>query len=194
MEELREIAKAYLDAASLDMQKEAQNFFNEMDSNLDGKVSLQEFLDFMREEQYQELRSSDLFKQLCRGNSETLEFMDVMTLYYIIRSGRPFCDACNQFIKDTYFCCTKCFHSSNENYRLCFQCFQGKKYITGSQSHRHQFVDNFTLLELKRKDALKGAAVSNKGKRERMKAKLKAIEKTLIAGSSKGTTSDCAMQ
>ncbi|XP_022760905.1 uncharacterized protein LOC111307150 [Durio zibethinus] len=169
MEELHEIANAYFEVASRDIKEEARKFFNKLDSNMDGKVSLHEYLGFMRQEKYQNLRSSDLFKQLCRGKSETLEFMDVVTLYYIIRSGRPFCDGCNQFIKDTYFCCIECFDSSNENYCLCCQCFKSKNYITGSQSHRHQFVDNFALLELKR------AAVSNKGKRERMKARLKVI-------------------
>ncbi|XVE65751.1 hypothetical protein DITRI_Ditri08aG0024500 [Diplodiscus trichospermus] len=148
MEELRKIAEAYWKVTSDDIKKEAKNFFHEMDIDGNNKVSLNEFLEVMKQEPYQDLRISlDLFKKLCREKND-LEFMDVMTLYYIIRSGRPFCDACAEFIPDIYFCCIECLHSSSKmNYCLCFKCFRDGKYSV----HLHnQFVDNFTLLNEKR--------------------------------------------
>ncbi|XVF38550.1 hypothetical protein REPUB_Repub20aG0111600 [Reevesia pubescens] len=185
MEELREIAKAYYEVASNDIKEEAWKFFKEMDDNSDGSVNLHEFLDFMRQEQYHHLKSSDLFNQLRGRNRKNLEFMDVMTLYYIFKSGRPFCDGCNQFIKEIYFCCNQCFHSSNENYCLCLKCFKAKKYNTRSHSHHHQFVDNFTLLELKRIDGLKSASTSNQERRRKRDIPLRATKKLFpVAGSS----------
>ncbi|XWS53732.1 hypothetical protein CRYUN_Cryun10bG0025800 [Craigia yunnanensis] len=165
MEELREIAKAYLAVASNDIKESSKNFFRAMDSNSDTKVSLHEFLEFMRQERYRELRSSDLFKKLCRRNSKDLEFEDVMTLYYVIQSGRPFCNGCDEFIKCTYLCCIECFHSSQRNYCLCIKCYKDKRY-----SHRHdQFLDNFTLLEVKRREALRRPARSNQASSSRTK-------------------------
>ncbi|XVE65747.1 hypothetical protein DITRI_Ditri08aG0024200 [Diplodiscus trichospermus] len=152
MEELRKIAEAYWKVASKDIKEAAEDFFRAMDRNGDKKVSLNEFLEVMKQEPYQDLRISlDLFKKLCREKND-LEFMDVMTLYYIIRSGRPFCDACAEFIPDIYFCCIECLHSSSKmNYCLCFKCFRDGKYSV----HLHnQFVDNFTLLNEKRRQLL----------------------------------------
>ena len=147
MEELREITEAYWAGASVEIKTEARNFFNAMDSNFDNKVSLDEFLEFMRKERYQHLRSSDLFKKVCRGNSANLEFLDVMTLYYIIRSGRPFCNCCENLSRISTFVAP---NASTAPRRIVAFASNVTR-IRHSHPH-HQFLDNFTLLEVKRSD------------------------------------------
>ncbi|XP_021291633.1 LOW QUALITY PROTEIN: uncharacterized protein LOC110422165 [Herrania umbratica] len=225
MDELRQIAKAYYELAPKNIQKEAQKFFNEIDFNGDRPfIALEEFLEFMKQKPYSAYRSSNLFKELCRGNgANKLGFMDVMTLYYIVQSGRPFCNGCDEFIKDVYFCCMECFHSSTK-YCLCLQCYKAKKY----RNHPHrQFLDNFTLREANRRNALNGVKFPNQGsslrmydaeddgessgaivavgaaivlykdkekKREKMKAALRRFQKALHAGGAVDAIPKCNIQ
>ncbi|XP_017974779.1 PREDICTED: uncharacterized protein LOC18603333 isoform X1 [Theobroma cacao] len=221
MDKLRQIANAYYELAPKNIQKEAQKFFNEIDFNGDGHIELEEFLEFMKQKPCDAYRSSNLFKELCAGNdAKKLGFMDVMTLYYIVQSGRPFCNGCDEFIKDIYFCCVECFHSSTK-YCLCLQCYKAKKY----RSHPHrQFLDNFSLLEANRRTALNGVKFPNQGsslrmydveddgensgaivpvvlnkikvkkKREKIKAALKSFEKAPHAGGAVETIPVCRIQ
>ncbi|XP_058203132.1 uncharacterized protein LOC131317616 isoform X2 [Rhododendron vialii] len=90
--------------------------------------------------------SSQFFKELDNNNNGTLEFMEVMALFYIIKSGRPFCGGCGEFIPDMYFTCSVCFDSGNDLFCICSNCFQRNDF-----SHHHsQFLDNYALLEAKR--------------------------------------------
>ncbi|XVF66380.1 hypothetical protein PTKIN_Ptkin10aG0031200 [Pterospermum kingtungense] len=158
MEKLHEIAKAHFVAASEDTKRKAADFFKEMDKDSNGKVSLHEFLEIMKKKGHKGLRNKDLFKKLCRRDSKNLEFMDAITLCYIILSGRSFCDGCDEFIDGTSFCCTECFYKSEDKYCLCIDCFNDKKY---HKVHPHtKFLDEVSLLEQqRRKHASKGAAI-----------------------------------
>ncbi|KAL1561682.1 hypothetical protein AAHA92_04356 [Salvia divinorum] len=95
VEELREIAKFYYNSATPQVQEQAKHFFNSMDLDGNGEINLVEFLSFMREEGYfKQMRSNSIFEMLDPTGRGTLAFMDVVTLYYIIKSGRPLCDSC----------------------------------------------------------------------------------------------------
>uniref|UniRef100_UPI001CB8D233 uncharacterized protein LOC122604839 n=1 Tax=Erigeron canadensis TaxID=72917 RepID=UPI001CB8D233 len=108
MEELSQIAMAYYQASSCDIQKLAEDFFGAMDHDGDGKIDQKEFLEFMRDEGYAQMTSPSFFKQLDLDGNGTLDFFEVMTLYYIVKSGRPFCDCCKKFIPSTYLSCVGC--------------------------------------------------------------------------------------
>ncbi|GKC17150.1 serine/threonine-protein phosphatase [Tanacetum coccineum] len=58
----------------------------------DGKIDQKEFLEFMWDEGCLQMKNPSFFKQLDLDGNGTLDFVDVMTLYYIVKSGRPFCD------------------------------------------------------------------------------------------------------
>ncbi|OMO53830.1 hypothetical protein CCACVL1_28300 [Corchorus capsularis] len=126
---LRKLAEAYLEAASAKVKEAAETFFKEMDIDGNGVVELSEFMEFMREEPSiaTEYKSRSFFESLCKINQKKLDFLDVMTLFYIIQSGRPFCATCAEFITDTYFCCKQCFRTK-DRYCVCFKCFQDKHY------------------------------------------------------------------
>ncbi|PIN15646.1 hypothetical protein CDL12_11700 [Handroanthus impetiginosus] len=91
----------------------------------------------------------EFFKLLDTNGNGKLDFVQVMTLYYIIKSGRPFCDSCNEFIPGIFFSCVECFKSPERLYNLCSDCYWYTK-----RDHHHngrvQFLDNYTLLETKR--------------------------------------------
>ncbi|KAE9452984.1 hypothetical protein C3L33_15116, partial [Rhododendron williamsianum] len=100
----------------------------------------------MREEGHIKMSNRHFFEELDIDGNGTLEFMEVMALYYIIKSGRPFCGGCDKFIPGMYFTCSKCFENGKPLFCVCSECFKDELYV-----HEHdQFLDNYALLEAKR--------------------------------------------
>lgn len=150
MEEMRELAKAYFGSnSSAQTQARAKAFFNSMDSDGDGKVELSEFLSFMSRKGYKRTGNPGFFDKLKGDGNGGLDFWDVMTLYYIIKSGRPFCDCCGEFIPATYFSCVKCFKDGT-SFDLCLRCYQSAAHCNHTHLGRPAtFLDNYTLLQSK---------------------------------------------
>ncbi|PSR97917.1 Caltractin like [Actinidia chinensis var. chinensis] len=150
MEELLKTAQIYYKSSSTDLKEKAHKFFKSLDFDGNEKVSLHEFLGFMREEGHKKMSNRHFFKELDKDGSGTLEFMEVMTLYYILKSGRPFCEGCDTFIPGMFFTCTKCYENSPNSFSVCPDCYNNGQFI-----HDHkQFLDNYALLEAKRKEAI----------------------------------------
>ncbi|CAL5395162.1 unnamed protein product [Camellia sinensis] len=129
MEGLLKIAEIYYNSSSSDLKDLAHNFFKSLDFDGDNKASLHEFLGFMRQHGHTKMSSRHFFKELDKDSNGSLEFMEVMGLYYIIKSGSA----------DNPFC-------------VCTACFGNGKFI-----HEHGldcFLDNYALLEAKRKEAM----------------------------------------
>ncbi|CAA2976329.1 Ca2+ sensor (EF-Hand superfamily) [Olea europaea subsp. europaea] len=153
MEELREIARAHYKAGSPEVQTLAYEFFKSLDMNGDGRVQLHEFLAFMRQEGHSRMYNTYFFHELDRDHNGTLDFGEVMTLYYIIKSGRPFCDWCGQFIPGIFFSCVECFENPLGSFTLCQDCYKSKN-CDHNHYGRVQFLDNYTLLESKKNSAM----------------------------------------
>ncbi|KAI7747603.1 hypothetical protein M8C21_019119 [Ambrosia artemisiifolia] len=137
----------YYQASTDNLQKLARDFFSAMDHDGDGKIDLNEFMEFMKEEGYSQMTNPFIFNQLDLDGNGTLDFVEVMTVYYIIKSGRPFCDFCKKFIASTYLTCVACLEDPNSQpFYLCLDC-----YIMQKCDHTHnnlsRFVDNYSLLE-----------------------------------------------
>ncbi|KAL4576721.1 hypothetical protein LXL04_012819 [Taraxacum kok-saghyz] len=155
MEELSKVAMGYYQASSDHLQKLARDFFAAMDNDGDGKIDQREFLEFMRDEGYGQMTSPSFFHQLDLDNNGTLDFVEVMTVYYIVKSGRPFCDDCKKFITSTYLTCVGCLEDPvRGSFYLCLDC-----YIMQKCDHTHnglcRFLDNYSLLEAMTKSKLK---------------------------------------
>ncbi|XP_047951264.1 uncharacterized protein LOC125196697 [Salvia hispanica] len=144
VEEVREIAKYYYESATPKVKEQAKHFFRSMDLDRNGRINLEEFLSFMRQEGYKQMRSNSFFNMLDTSGRGTLAFMDVITLYYIIKSGRPFCDSCSHFIPGTFFSCVECFNQLGDSFIVCRPCHKSKSY---DHNHHALFLDNFTLLQ-----------------------------------------------
>lgn len=79
----------------------------------------------------------------------TLDFFEVLKLYYIIRSGWSFYDAFNWFILGILFFSVKCFSGCKTTYDFYHGCFKARM---SCQGHRYktQFLDMYTLLQVTR--------------------------------------------
>nr|GMD59808.1 Ca2+ sensor (EF-Hand superfamily) [Ipomoea batatas] len=141
MDELQQLAKAYYRAGSPELKNEAQELFNSLDNDGDGRVDKNEFVSFMTEQGYRYMNTQKFFNELDTDGNHTLDFWEVMTLLYIFKSRRPFCDGCGRFIPATYFTCLQC-----PDYDLCISCYEN-----GKSGHNHQFMDNYALLAVKKR-------------------------------------------
>ncbi|XP_042027663.1 uncharacterized protein LOC121774856 [Salvia splendens] len=160
MEELRKVTKAYYRAASPQVKELAYEFFQSMDTDGDGRVDLSEFIAFMRREGYPFMQNRSFFEQLDLNSDGTLNFFEVMTLYYIIKSGRPFCDCCAKFIPGIFFSCVECFNNPNTSFHLCCDCYRMAK-CNHNHDGRSQFLDNYALLQAIRDPGLAHASGAN---------------------------------
>ncbi|KAJ6900199.1 B3 domain-containing transcription factor VRN1-like [Populus alba x Populus x berolinensis] len=151
MDELHKIAKTYYETANSDDKDLVHQVFKRMDMDGDGEISLQEFLAFVKSEGRIEMASPSFFKELNKNGTGRLDLMEAMTLWYIIESGRKFCDGCGEFMKGFFLSCMECFDHEDRSFNLCCACFEQGRYV---HSHK-KFLDNYVLLEIKRLDALK---------------------------------------
>ncbi|KAA8527823.1 hypothetical protein F0562_035308 [Nyssa sinensis] len=163
---------AYYKSSSTDLKELGRGFFKNLDFDGDGKVSLHEFLGFMKEEGYAPMNNRYIFKELDGDGSDSLDFWEVLTLYYILKSGRPFCEGCGEFIKALYFTCTTCFDSGSNPFCLCSTCYGDGKFI-----HNHgQFMDNYALLEAKRKSSASSMQARQTQHKNKRRVAFKALE------------------
>ena len=162
MEDLRQTALAYFKDASKELQLLVDEYFSEMDADGNDRVSLQEFTEYMeRYEDCKHLCNSLFFDELKKEGHEELDFMDVITLFYIVYSGKPFCNGqCKKFIKGVYFTCVECFDDystdATNTFNVCPACYADGKYVHGHD----KLLDSFLLLQSKRMTALNQRAVS----------------------------------
>lgn len=150
MDRLRAIADAHYRAAPPHIKTLAYDFFRALDADEDGRVSLHEFLGFMNQQGHTRLANPHLFKELDRNGDGALDFWEVLTLFYIIKSGRPICECCGILVPGTYFSCVECFESCDASYSLCIYCYRSNK-TSHNHNGRQQFLDTFTLLQNKKR-------------------------------------------
>ncbi|XP_071734662.1 uncharacterized protein [Rutidosis leptorrhynchoides] len=154
MEELSTIAMGYYQASTDDIQKLARDFFSAMDNDGDGKIDQKEFIEFMRDEGYGQMCNPSFFNQLDHDKNGTLDFVEVMTLYYIVKSRRPFCDCCKKFITSTYFTCVGCLEDPiGGSFYLCLNCYVEQR-CDHTHNYLSRFIDNYSLLEAMNKSKL----------------------------------------
>ncbi|KAH6786677.1 hypothetical protein C2S52_006229 [Perilla frutescens var. hirtella] len=149
MDVVRAIAEAHYTAGSKEVKSLADEFFRALDTDGDGRVSFHEFLELMNHEGHTRLANHHFFWALDRDRNGFLDFWEVLTLYYIIKSGRPICRCCGFLVIDTFFSCVECFNSSEGSYSLCIHCYSFNRSDHNHNGHQ-QFLDTFTLLETKK--------------------------------------------
>ncbi|KAK9182500.1 hypothetical protein WN944_025645 [Citrus x changshan-huyou] len=134
MEALRKVALAYYNSGTDEERRLFNQFFQSMDKDGNRRVSYREFADFMSLQAHDEnMRTRDFFDKLNINRSGGLDSMEVLTLYYILKSGRPICGQCKTFVSNEYFTCMKCFERQTAAYSICLKCFRDK----GGLDHNH---------------------------------------------------------
>ncbi|KAF3457815.1 hypothetical protein FNV43_RR02475 [Rhamnella rubrinervis] len=92
------------------------------------------------------MANQQLFNKVKKKGRDGWDTKDVITLLYIIWSGRPVCDGCGDLVTGVYFTCRTCFNCPGETFNVCPHCRQSGKF----DHHHNDFVDNFNLLHVKR--------------------------------------------
>ena len=92
------------------------------------------------------MRTEEFFNELNQDGTGKLNFLDKVTLFYIVQGGIPFCDGnCRQFIKaNSYFTCVNCYENERDvSFNVCCNCFLDGKY----EHHHKEFLDPTVLLK-----------------------------------------------
>nr|XP_011463555.1 PREDICTED: uncharacterized protein LOC105351293 [Fragaria vesca subsp. vesca] len=143
MKEIRDAALAYYYNLSKEQQHEVYTFFQAMDKDGDGAITIEEF------EQILTLFSRDyvnrLFRAIDKNGDGVLDFEEAITFYYVLCTYRMVnCDGCkDSLLTGLYFTCVDCFdHNQTTTFDLCISCYRTRNYV-----HEHcNFVDNYALL------------------------------------------------
>ncbi|XP_028959369.2 uncharacterized protein [Malus domestica] len=129
MEELHRAALAYYNNGDRNLQLLASNFFQSMDQNGDGIVNLAEFVTFLQQNGYGWI-GRNFFYDLDRNLVGGLDFHEVLTFYYIIKTRNLWCRRCGVWLTGLYFTCVECFDGAPDNYDLCSGCYSGRGLYT----------------------------------------------------------------
>ncbi|VVB01306.1 unnamed protein product [Arabis nemorensis] len=121
MDELHDAAIAYYNNGSIEQQTLARQFFRVMDINGNGRVSLQEFTNFLCRTAGLAWVHPEMFTELDRNGDGQLDFWEVLTLYYVARTRTVGCDTCRRLLNGLYFTCVTCFDSpcDGDTFDLC---------------------------------------------------------------------------
>lgn len=141
MDEVRKVAKAYYNGAAGAEKELARKLFRSLDNNGDGKVSLREYKKAVAHASFS---NNDFFRELDANCDGTLDFDEVLALYYMDKVSVPRCRACKSLLLDSYFSCLPC--QADVSYYLCCDC-----YGRGNFKHQHssnKFVDTRAMLKL----------------------------------------------
>ncbi|BFG14241.1 hypothetical protein CerSpe_005150 [Prunus speciosa] len=144
MEELHAAAWAYYNRGNYDTHCKAYDFFRSMDTDGDYRISFAEFNDFVQQSGYNWILHNDpnLFARLDRNRDGHLDFWEVLTFYYIIKTRLITCQSCRAHLCGLYFTCVDCFDEGCPTYDLCAACYGNANYF-----HQHNyFLDNHVLL------------------------------------------------
>ncbi|XP_058106561.1 uncharacterized protein LOC131249826 [Magnolia sinica] len=163
MEAALKAGRSYYLALSETGKNVAYNLFAEMDVDGDGKVSVNELISFLTDEETQLDNACKVIQGMDLSGDRYLSIEDVGALMYISLM-RPCCDRCKARIMGTYYSCVVCHNMStngadNDTYDLCPEC-----YCSGEFQHEHDlFLDNFALLRVKNELPGQGSVSSSNG-------------------------------
>ncbi|XP_062104442.1 uncharacterized protein LOC133815644 [Humulus lupulus] len=154
MDDLRVTATAYHEFLRHETKLAIKAFAEEMETKeFRDKIKFDDFSKYMSTIGFPHFGSQKFFDQLRREDRDHLVYADIVTLLYIIQSGRPFCqgkDCANNklIITGVYFTCVKCFlQHCDYHFNVCPNCFYNERY-----EHPHkEFLDPMVMLRLKAK-------------------------------------------
>ncbi|KAH7857229.1 hypothetical protein Vadar_010378 [Vaccinium darrowii] len=143
MEEMGEVAMAYYAKLPDDQKQLVVSFYKRLDANGDGKVSIQEYSDFVKEIGLSRFLTPNMFKLLDKDDDGTLDFEECVTFFYMYKSHRlVFCDGCGSYILGIHFTCVECYNVGKGTYDLCCSCYHNNNF-----NNVHSFfLDNYALL------------------------------------------------
>ncbi|KAL6185202.1 hypothetical protein ACLB2K_041336 [Fragaria x ananassa] len=107
-----------------------------MDTNGDKRISYSESSDFLEQTGHKWiLDNPNFFKKLDRNRDGGLDFEEVLTFYYIIKTSCVMCRGCSVYLCGLYFTCVACFDGADhKTYDLCAVCYRNWNF-----NHHHSY-------------------------------------------------------
>ncbi|KAH8480925.1 hypothetical protein Peur_062283 [Populus x canadensis] len=149
MEEIRRAAVACYEHLPGKNKKLVRTTFKSMDKNGDGKISLLEYVDYLKKKKATDFIHPSIFTAVDKDGNGSLDFEEAIVLFYIMNSGRAIiCRSCKTFLAGAYFSCSQCFFNDSVSpYEICCACYGGNNFTHHGDAI---FCDNYTLLRLSR--------------------------------------------
>ena len=164
MEEIDLAATAYFNNCSNEILQLAWKFFQSIDTNREGRVSVDEFTNFIQNEEWNRLFHDDtgtdgddsgskdyaklfkwvvdpkFFTQLDTNGDCSLDFSEFLTFLYLLSTRHVWCSGCQAYLPGLYFTCLD--YCDNLTFDLCVACYKACRF-----SHHHsRFVDSFVSI------------------------------------------------
>ncbi|GMN53304.1 hypothetical protein TIFTF001_022460, partial [Ficus carica] len=144
MEDLRRAAVAYYNNSSPEIQDMAWNFFKSMDTDGNDHISMAEFSQFLHGNGYHWV-DHNWFRHLDANHDGHLDFSEVLTFYYVLKTRGVSCAKCSIQLLGLYFTCVDCFDAGHA-FDLCSNCYSNCDF----QHHQNAlFLDSYVLLRSK---------------------------------------------
>ncbi|KAK7859115.1 hypothetical protein CFP56_008746 [Quercus suber] len=147
MEELHMAAHAYYNNSNTDLKNKALDFFNSMDSMemVESATTSSSSFSCNTATIGQTPTFTIIWTAITNG---LLDFWEVLTLYYIMKTRSVRCQCCTACQIGLYFTCVTCFHSASHTFDICIGCYSTQKYR--QQHDRGFFLDSYVLLRSKK--------------------------------------------
>ncbi|KAI4351732.1 hypothetical protein L6164_006057 [Bauhinia variegata] len=186
MERITAAAKAtYKNSLVKEEKEKMKQLFKSIDKDGDGKISTEELkLYFETQPEQEALGRSNIFSLIDENQDGFLQFGEFVTLFYVILSNIPVCNACTEFTEGVFYVCLDCLDKpARQSYNLCVSCYYREDFL-----HEHaEFLDNYTLFSDMREklqgSSSGGTSKAKSRKRDKMKKALKVITGLAAIGS-----------
>ncbi|XP_050374410.1 uncharacterized protein LOC126791948 [Argentina anserina] len=150
--------------ASQELQSSARSFIQSMAIHGAGQSSFNRFLNQKGYNWF--ITDSHLFQKLDCNRDGWLDFWEMLTFYYIIRTRYFQCRECSKYLSGLYFTCVDCFEGGAQSahynryrhhhhhydlgtYNLCVACYRSRNFVDHHPHHTY-FLDNHILLQSKK--------------------------------------------
>ncbi|KAH7521970.1 hypothetical protein FEM48_Zijuj07G0088400 [Ziziphus jujuba var. spinosa] len=125
---IRLAAEAYYNNSSNpELKQLAWEFFQSIDTDRDGRVV-----------------DSNFFSQLDVNRDGSLDFVEFLTFYYVLKTRNVWCADCRVNLSGLYFTCVECFDGGLDTFDVCAPCYSANRFC--HHHGRDQFLDSFVLL------------------------------------------------
>ncbi|KAL3726824.1 hypothetical protein ACJRO7_031686 [Eucalyptus globulus] len=84
IEKVREAASAHFDDLTEDQKQAAKSFFETMDKDKSGNISVEEFMTFLSHAGLEDVDTDNLFAELDKDNNGTLSFKELVIFFYVL--------------------------------------------------------------------------------------------------------------
>ncbi|KAL5727426.1 hypothetical protein ACHQM5_000626 [Ranunculus cassubicifolius] len=157
---IQKMAVAYYANSSDECKEKMKVFFNSMDGDGNGVISLSEFKSYLKKNTL--AFRPELFAELDQDRNGSLDFDEVVTFYYMVNVRNLFCACCEIYLDKEYYTCVNCFldRRDNKSFNICLACYRNNQYAS---TNHENFIDNHLILKSLRSEVTRKAMEGKPG-------------------------------